>query len=80
MRTLGVLLLLGCLGGCHPAARPRAAAAPLPAPPQFCAASLGVPDCFADPALLPDHPMGLADGPWQLTPEQEADKKAWWRF
>ena len=81
MRGLGAVLLMLCLAGCRPAARLAVSTvAARPAPPEFCAASLGRPDCYADPALLTDHPMGLADGPWQLTPEQDADKRAWWRF
>lgn len=31
--------------------------------PQFCTRSLGVVDCWADPALLPAPRAGVADGP-----------------
>ena len=48
--------------------RPRELA---PERPVFCTRSLGVPDCWADPAKLPDHPREIADGPRTLTPEQD---------
>ena len=50
----------------------------VPQPPEFCTRSLGVPDCWADPSQLPDHPGEIADGPRSLTPEQEADRTKWW--
>jgi hypothetical protein len=49
-----------------------------PAPPRFCTRTLGVPECFADPAFLPDHPAPLADGPTRLTPAQEKNRTAAW--
>lgn len=52
--------------------------APPPAPPRFCTRTLGVPECFADPSALPDHPSGLADGRYSLTPAQERDRTAAW--
>lgn len=48
-----------------------------PAPP-FCTRSLGVADCWQDPAALPDHPTGIADGPTTLTPAQEANRTRRW--
>jgi hypothetical protein len=39
-----------------------------------------VAQCFSDPAALPDHPQGLADGPYDLTPAQLRDQKSWWPF
>ncbi len=39
---------------------------PPPAPPQllpYCTRSLGVPDCWSDPAQLPNHPPELAASP-----------------
>lgn len=48
-----------------------------PAPPLFCTRSLGVVDCWANPALLPDHPTPVADAP-ALTPAQNADRVARW--
>ena len=51
---------------------------PLPEPPSYCTRSLGVADCWRDPAALPDHPAELADGPRVLTPEQEADRTRRW--
>lgn len=49
-----------------------------PDTPEYCTRSLGVPDCWVDPAKLPDHPREIADGPRQLTPRQEADRTKWW--
>jgi hypothetical protein len=49
-----------------------------PEPPEFCTRSLGVVDCWANPAKLPGHPREVADGPRTLTAEQEADRTAWW--
>lgn len=48
-----------------------------PPPPEFCTRSLGTPDCWASPALLPDHPQPLADAP-ALTPAQQANRTARW--
>ncbi len=49
-----------------------------PVPPEFCTRTLGVPQCFSDPASLPDHPSGIADGPSRLTPEQERNRTGSW--
>ena len=38
-------------------------AGPLPPPPPYCTRSLGVADCWIDPARLPNHPRQLADTP-----------------
>jgi len=43
----------------------------------YCTRSLGVADCWADPA---GHPAALADGPNTLTPAQEADRTRRWPF
>jgi hypothetical protein len=43
----------------------------------YCTRSLGVADCWADPA---GHPAALADGPSALTPAQEADRTRRWPF
>jgi hypothetical protein len=51
---------------------------PPPEPPPFCTRSLGMADCWRDPASLPDHPRELSDGPRGLTPEQEADRTRRW--
>jgi hypothetical protein len=51
---------------------------PPPEPPRFCTRSLGVADCWQDPASLPDHPRSLGDGPDTLTPAQEADRTRRW--
>lgn len=51
---------------------------PPPAPPPFCTRSLGVVDCWADPARLPRPPREVADGPRRLTPLQEGDRLARW--
>ena len=51
---------------------------PPPEPPPYCTRSLGVADCWRDPASLPDHPRDLGDGPHPLTPEQEANRTRRW--
>jgi hypothetical protein len=51
---------------------------PPPQPLPYCTRSLGVADCWQDPASLPDDPSPLADGPNTLTPEQEADRTRRW--
>ena len=51
---------------------------PPPDPPPFCTRSLGVADCWRDPAALPDKPRELSDGPRTLTPLQEADRLRTW--
>lgn len=49
-----------------------------PAPPEFCTRTLGVPECFSDPAFLPDHPSPIADGPTRLNPAQEKSRTSRW--
>lgn len=51
---------------------------PLPPKPEFCTRSLGVVDCWQNPAGLPDHPPGVADGPTGLTAAQEANRVRSW--
>ncbi len=51
---------------------------PPPEPPPYCTRSLGVADCWRDPASLPDHPPEVADGPRTLTPAQDADRTKGW--
>jgi hypothetical protein len=51
---------------------------PPPDSPPYCTRSLGVVDCWADPAALPDRPPEVADGPRALTPEQEKDRTRSW--
>lgn len=48
---------------------------PPPAPPPYCTRSLGVVDCWADPA---GEPPQVADGPQTLTPAQEANRTRGW--
>ena len=55
--------------------RPRE---PPPEPPPYCTRSLGLADCWRDPASLPDHPSELGDGPRTLTPSQGADRTRRW--
>jgi hypothetical protein len=54
--ALGLLLLLAC---CQAPRPPLAAAVEQP----FCTRTLGMPECFATPGLLPDHPAPLGDTP-----------------
>lgn len=49
-----------------------------PERPVFCTRSLGVPDCWANPEKLPNHPRQIADGPRRLTAEQEKDRTRSW--
>jgi hypothetical protein len=49
-----------------------------PEVPQFCTRSLGVADCWRDPSKVPNHPRELADGPRELTPEQEKQRTSRW--
>ena len=51
---------------------------PPPPPPRFCTRTLGMAECFADPAFLPDHPAPLADGPSRLNAAQEKNRTARW--
>jgi len=51
---------------------------PEPAAQPYCTKSLGVADCWADPASLPGHPPQLGDGPQTLTPEQEQNRTRRW--
>jgi hypothetical protein len=51
---------------------------PPPEPPAFCTRSLGSVDCWLDPATVPGHPRGVADGPSGLTAEQEANRLRTW--
>jgi hypothetical protein len=51
---------------------------PEPELPAFCTRTLGTVNCWKDPASLPDHPRGVADGPFALTAEQEANRLRTW--
>lgn len=53
---------------------------PPPEEPPFCTRSLGRVNCWKDPAALPGHPVGVADGPVGLTPAQERDRTKGWLF
>lgn len=48
-----------------------------PVPPPFCTRSLGVVDCWVDPAALPGHYRGVADAP-DPTPAQDRHRRAPW--
>ncbi len=51
---------------------------PPPDTPPYCTRSLGVVDCWKDPAAIPDVPPEVADGPRALTPAQDADRTRRW--
>ena len=54
---------------------------PIEPPPEqqsYCTRSLGVVDCWQDPARLPDHPPQVGDVPHGLTPAQENDRTTGW--
>jgi hypothetical protein len=51
----------------------------LPPPPvPYCTRSLGTVDCWVTPAMLANPPNGVADGPYILNPEQNADRLHPW--
>ncbi len=51
---------------------------PQPDAPPYCTRSLGVVECWKDPAAVPGLPPEVADGPRALTPAQEADRTRTW--
>ena len=51
---------------------------PPPPLPPYCTHTLGEVNCWTSPAVLPNPPPGVADGPTQLTPEQEANRTRAW--
>jgi hypothetical protein len=51
---------------------------PLPDTPPYCTRSLGVVDCWQDPASVSDLAPQVADGPRALTPTQEKDRTRSW--
>ena len=51
---------------------------PPPEPPPYCTRSLGVADCWRDPAHFPNLAPPLADGPQKLTPVQEVNRTSNW--
>jgi hypothetical protein len=66
--------MLVVLAGCA-AKPPEKTAAVREAPPPFCTRTLGVAECFTDPAALPDHPSPLMDTP--VRPVQPP--VPWWK-
>jgi hypothetical protein len=63
------------LSGCGKAPPPRwVVATPAVAMP-FCTRTLGMAECFADPAGLPDRPQGLGDTPVRV----HREARPWWR-
>ena len=69
-RNCSVVRLDQGLSYCKPHQQPAPA-------PLFCARSLGVVDCYADPGGLLQHPRGVGDWPEQ-TAEQKASGMARW--
>jgi hypothetical protein len=55
----------------------RPVAPPLP-PQPYCTRSLAGVDCWAHPELMPNLPRQVAQGPHELTPEQERIRVARW--
>ncbi len=51
---------------------------PKPDPPPYCTRSLGVADCWQNPAAVPNLGPNLADGPQSLTPTQEQNRTRSW--
>jgi hypothetical protein len=50
----------------------------LPATLPYCTRSLGVVDCWQDPAAVPNLGPDMASGPRSLTPAQEKDRTRTW--
>jgi hypothetical protein len=71
MRTLICLFLLAGCRASPPPLPSRAVVAQQP----FCTRTLGTPECYASPALLPDHPEGIADTPDRVPPAATP----WWK-
>ena len=77
------LIWLLAFGACQRAPVHALARATVVVAPPYCTLTLGVAQCFSDPASLPDHPPSLADGETALSPAQEKDRAAaarWWAF
>jgi hypothetical protein len=53
---------------------------PPPLPQPYCTRSLGVVDCWAGVDPFGYYQRTTADGPAQLTPEQDANRTARWPF
>lgn len=55
---------------------------PIEAPPrpQYCTRSLARVDCWDRPDPFGYHQRQVADGPWQLTPEQHWNSRLFWPF
>jgi hypothetical protein len=54
---------------------------PIEPPPDaqpYCTRSLGVVDCWQNPAAVPNLGPSVADGPHTLTPEQESNRTRTW--
>ncbi len=51
---------------------------PPPPQPEYCTHSLGTVDCWDHPDPFGYYQREVADGPTQLTPEQEAHRTARW--
>ncbi len=51
---------------------------PKPEAPPYCTRSLGVVDCWKDPAAMPNLGPNVADGPHTLTPAQETNRTRSW--
>jgi len=51
---------------------------PKPDAPPYCTRSLGVVDCWLDPAAVPNLGPSVADGPRSLTPVQETNRTRSW--
>ena len=52
----------------------------VPLRPQYCTRSLARVDCWDRPDPFGYHQRQVADGPWQLTPEQEWNRTASWPY
>ncbi len=59
------------------AGKPYCMVEPPPKPHPVCTRTLGTVDCWLNPQVFGERLTEVADGPWQLTPGQEAHRMRW---
>ena len=71
-RLTALAALMAALSGCS--------SEPLPPPQPFCTRSLATVDCWPWPFPFGYYQREVADGPMQLTPEQERNRLGFWSW
>ena len=66
------IILALALAGCAEGGRTVVSSVP---PQPFCTRTLGLPQCFANPAALPNHPAELVDTPVR----EHVACRPWWQ-